>query len=283
MRVAVLGTGIMGAPMARNLAGAGHEVSAWNRSREKAEPLAEHGVSVAGSVAEAVAGADVVVTMLADAAAVEAVAEEALGALDGAVLAQMSTIGLAATDRLAERAQAAGVAFVDAPVSGTRQPAEEGKLVVLASGPEDVRERVDPVFDAVGAKTVWLGEAGAAQRLKLVLNTWLLGLTEALAEAIALAEGLGVDPRKFLETIDGAPVGAPYAQLKGPMMIDGEFPPAFPLDLAAKDAGLALEAAEAAGLRLGALAAVREQMRRASDAGHGAKDMAATIHASRPA
>jgi 3-hydroxyisobutyrate dehydrogenase len=258
-------------------------VSAWNRSREKAEPLAQDGVTVAGSVAEAVAGADVVVTMLADAQAVEAVAEEALGAIDGAVLVQMSTIGLDATDRLAQRAEAAGVAFVDAPVSGTKQPAEQGKLVVLASGPEAVRERVDPVFDAVAAKTVWLGEAGSGQRLKLVLNTWLLGLTEALAEAIALAEGLGVDPRTFLETIDGAPVGAPYAQLKGPMMIDGEFPPAFPLELAAKDAALALEAAEAAGLRLGALAAVREQMRRAVDAGHGAKDMAATIHASRPA
>jgi 3-hydroxyisobutyrate dehydrogenase len=282
MRVAFLGTGIMGAPMARNVRAAGHEVSAWNRSREKAEPLASAGVTVAGSVAEAVAGADVVVTMLADAQAVEAVVEEALGALDGAVLVQMSTIGLAATDRLAERADAAGVAFVDAPVSGTRQPAEQGKLVVLASGPEAVRERVDPVFDAVGAKTVWLGEAGSAQRLKLVLNTWLLGLTEALAEAIALAEALGVDPRTFLETIDGAPVGAPYAQVKGPMMIDGEFPPAFPLALAAKDAGLALEAAEAAGLRLGALAAVREQMLRAADAGHGDEDMAATIHASRP-
>jgi 3-hydroxyisobutyrate dehydrogenase len=283
MRVAFLGTGIMGAPMARNVRAAGHEVSAWNRSHEKAEPLAQDGVTVAGSVAEAVAGADVVVTMLADARAVEAVAEEALGAMDGAVLVQMSTIGLDATDRLAQRAEAAGVAFVDAPVSGTKQPAEQGKLVVLASGPEAVRERVDPVFDAVAAKTVWLGEAGSGQRLKLVLNTWLLGLTEALAEAIALAEGLGVDPRTFLETIDGAPVGAPYAQLKGPMMIDGEFPPAFPLELAAKDAALALEAAEAAGLRLGALAAVREQMRRAVDAGHGEKDMAATIHASRPA
>jgi 3-hydroxyisobutyrate dehydrogenase len=283
MRVAILGTGIMGAPMARNVLAAGHDVSAWNRSREKAEPLAEDGITVADSVADAVAGADVVVTMLADAGAVEAVAEEALGALDGAVLAQMSTIGLDATERLARRAGEAGVAFVDAPVSGTKQPAEQGQLLVLASGPADVRERVDPVFDAVGSKTVWLGEAGAGQRLKLVLNTWLLGMTEALAEAIALAEGLGVDPRRFLETIDGAPVGAPYAQLKGPMMIDGEFPPSFPLDLAAKDAELALEAAETAGLRLGALAAVAEQMRRAAEEGHGEQDMAATIHASRPA
>src|SRR3954451_3766288 len=195
----------------------------------------------------------------------------------------MSTIGLEATERLARRAEEAGVAFVDAPVSGTKQPAEQGKLLVLASGPDDVRERVDPVFDAVGSKTVWLGPAGAGQRLKLVLNTWLLGMTEALAEAIALAEGLDVDPRQFLETIDGAPVGAPYAQLKGPMMIEGEFPPAFPLALAAKDAELALAAAKGAGLELAALAAVREQMRQAGDAGHGDEDMAATIHASRPA
>jgi 3-hydroxyisobutyrate dehydrogenase len=283
MRVAVLGTGIMGAPMARNVRAAGHDVSAWNRSREKAEPLAGDGIEVAGDVAEAVAGADVVVTMLADGRAVEAVAGEALGALDGAVLAQMSTIGLEATERLARRAEEAGVPFVDAPVSGTKQPAEQGALLVLASGPEDVRERVDPVFDAVGSKTVWLGPAGAGQRLKLVLNAWLLGMTQALADAIALAEGLDVDPRSFLETIEGAPVGAPYAQLKGPMMIEGEFPPAFPLALAAKDAELALAAAKGAGLELAALAAVREQMRQAVDAGHGDEDMAATIHASRRA
>ena len=282
MRVAVLGTGIMGAPMARNLRAAGHEVRAWNRSREKAEPLAEDGIAVARSVAEAVDGADVAVTMLADAPAVEAVAAEALDALDGAVLAQMSTIGLDATDALAARAERAGVPFVDAPVSGTRQPAEQGQLLVLASGPDEARERVEPVFDAVGSKTLWLGAAGAGQRLKLVLNAWLLGMTEALAEAIALAEALEVDPRRFLESIDGAPVGAPYAQLKGPMMIERDFPPAFPLALAAKDAGLGLEAGQAAGLRLGALEAVREQMRRAVEAGHGGQDMAATIHASRP-
>lgn len=283
MRVAFLGTGIMGAPMARNIRAAGHDVSVWNRTREKAEPLAGDGVTVAGSVAEAVADADVVVTMLADAHAVEAVVDDALGAVDGAVLAQMSTIGLDATERLIKRTAGAGVPFVDAPVSGTKQPAEHGQLLVLASGPEDVRERVDPVFDAVGTKTVWLGEAGMGQRLKLVLNAWLLALTESLAESITLAEALGVDPRTFLEAIDGGPVGAPYAQLKGPMMIDGEFPPSFPLKLAAKDAELAIEAAEAAGLRLAALTAVAEQIRRAAEAGHGDQDMSAMILASRPA
>jgi 3-hydroxyisobutyrate dehydrogenase len=281
MRVAVLGLGIMGAPIARNLNGAGQEVRAWNRSPEKATALKEDGVEPASDIAAAVEGADAVVTMLSDADAVEAVVREALPAMDGAVLVQASTIGPEATARVAELADDAGVAFVDAPVLGTKQPAEEGKLIVLASGPDDVRERVQPLFDAIGAKTLWLGEAGAGSRLKLVLNTWLLSLTEGLAEAIALAEALGVDPQTFLDTIDGGPIGAPYAKLKGKLMIEGEFPPSFPLDLALKDARLALAAAEEQGLRLGALAAVADQMERAAEAGHGREDMAATIHASR--
>ena len=270
MRVAVLGTGIMGAPMARNLAAAGHEVSAWNRSREKAEPLAEHGVTVAGSVAEAVAGADVVVTMLADARAVEAVAEEALGAMDGAVLAQMSTIGLA-RHRRAWPARADGGRRVRrrarAPAPGSRPRRASWSCSPPGRRPSASASTRSSTRSA--RRPCGWARRARAQRLKLVLNTWLLGLTEALAEAIALAEGLGVDPRTSSTTIDGAPVGAPYAQLKGPMMIDGEFPPAFPLALAAKDARLALEAAEAAGLRLGALAAVGEQMQRAVEAGHG--------------
>jgi 3-hydroxyisobutyrate dehydrogenase len=279
MRVAVLGTGIMGAPMARNLAAAGHEVTAWNRSAEKAEGI--EGVEVAGSVADAVTGAEAVVTMLADGDAVEAVAAEALEAMDGAALLQTSTIGPEAAARLADRAAQAGVPFVDAPVLGTKGPAEEGKLIVLASGPEDVRERVDPLFDAIGAKTLWLGEAGAGSRLKLVINTWLLALTEGLAEAIALAEALDVDPQTFLDAIDGGPVGAPYANIKGKLMMERDFPPSFPLELALKDARLALAAAEEQGLRLGALAAIAEQMERAVEAGHGKDDMAATIQASR--
>ena len=283
MRVAVLGTGIMGAPMARNLRAAGHEVSAWNRSAEKAEALADAGVKPATEVAEAVRGADVVITMLADGGAVEAVAGVALPAMDGGVLAQMSTIGPEATARVAASADAAGVPFVDAPVLGTKQPAEQGKLIVLASGPGDQRERLDPVFEAIGAKTLWLGEAGAGSRLKLVLNTWLLALTQGLAEAIALAEALDVDPQTFLDTIDGGPLGVPYANLKGKLMIEGEFPASFPLELALKDARLALAAADEQGLRLGALAAVAEQMQRAVEAGHGKADMAATILATRPA
>jgi 3-hydroxyisobutyrate dehydrogenase len=281
MRIAVLGTGIMGAPIARNLSEAGHQVRAWNRSPEKAHGL--DGVVPAEAISAAVRDAEVVVTMLSDADAVEQVVREALPAAgDGASLVQMSTIGPEATTRVAEAAAEAGVPFVDAPVLGTKKPAEDGKLIVLASGPEDVRERLAPVFDTIGGKTLWLGDAGAGSRLKLVVNTWLLALTEGLAEAIALAEALEVDPQTFLDAIDGGPVGSPYANVKGKLMIDRDFPASFPLELALKDARLALTAAEDQGLRLGALEAVAEQMQRAVEAGHGRADMAATIHASRP-
>jgi 3-hydroxyisobutyrate dehydrogenase len=277
--VAILGTGIMGAPMARNLAEAGMSVRAWNRSREKAEALAEHGVAVADSPAEAVAGADVVVTVLADGHAVESVVTDggALAAMgDDAVWSQMSTVGLKDTDRLSRLAAQRGVAYVDAPVLGTRQPAEQGALVVIAAGPRQALERCRPVFDAIGSKAIELGEVGEATRLKLAVNTWVIGVVESLAETIALARGLDVDPRRFLEAIEGGPLDCGYAHLKGDLMLEGSFePPAFPLRLAAKDARLLLEAAEAAGLDLPLARAVRGQFERAAEDGHGEEDLAA--------
>jgi 3-hydroxyisobutyrate dehydrogenase len=281
MKVTVLGTGIMGAPMARNIRAAGHDVRAWNRSREKAEPLAEQGIEIAGSPAEAVAGAEVVVVMLADGAAVRdvIVGSGALDAMeDGAVLAQMSTIGIAATEDVAHECAARDVPLVDAPVLGTREPAEQGNLIVLASGPDDALERCAPAFDAVGARTLRLGEAGGGTRLKLVVNHWLLALVGALAESIRLAQALDVDPRTFLETISGGPLGPAYADLKGGAMIERRFTPvSFPLRLAAKDADLVLEAAERHEHRLGLLPVVREQLRRALEAGHGEEDLAGLI------
>ncbi len=282
MIVAVLGTGVMGAPMARNIAAAGHEVRAWNRSRERAEPLAEDGIEVADSAAAAVRDADIVVTMLADGAAVEAVVAD-LEFPGGAVWAQMSTVGIEATDRLVARAAEAGVPIVDAPVLGTKAPAEQGKLTVIAAGPPEARERCTPVFEAVAARTVVLGdEPGAATRMKLVLNAWLLALIEGLSESVALAEGLGLDPATFLEIIDGGPLGPPYAKMKGTMMIERSYEPSFSLALAAKDARLALEAADAAGLELPALRAILGQLDKAVEQGHGDEDMAAAVEASRP-
>jgi 3-hydroxyisobutyrate dehydrogenase len=271
--VAVLGTGTMGAPMARRLAEAGHDVRAWNRSREKAGGL---GASVAASPAEAVDGAEVVITMLADGPAVESVMDGVF-LTSGQVWWQASTVGVAATERLT--ALAGDGAYLDGPVLGTRQPAEKGELTVLASGPG--QDRLAPVFDPVSARVVDLGEEpGAGTRMKLVVNAWLVSLLEGLAETIALAEGLDVDPAKFLQILDGAPMGSPYAQLKGRAMIERSFDPAFSLKLAAKDAGLVADAAAAAGLELPLPRVIREQMEKAIEAGHGDEDMAATFLAS---
>ncbi len=274
--VAVLGTGVMGAPMARNLASAGFAVRAWNRTREKADAV--DGVEVADSPEEAASGAGAVITMLADAPAVEEAMTGgggALSALDGAPWIQMSTIGLAGTERMKATAAEHEVAFVDAPVLGTKEPAEQAQLLVLASGPEDddLRGRCQPLFDAVGQKTLWVGEAGAGSRLKLVLNSWLLTLVEGVAEAVALASSIGVDPERFLEAIEGGPLGVPYADLKGRAMIADEFPPSFALALARKDAELVLEAA--ADLELPFARAVTQQLRRAEAGGLGEEDMAA--------
>jgi 3-hydroxyisobutyrate dehydrogenase len=275
--VAVLGTGIMGAPMAANIAAAGLDVRAWNRSRERAAPLVDRGVSVCEDVPAAVTGADVVVTMLTDADAVAAVAAEAAPAFTADTLwLQMSTVGAAGAERLAGLAADYGVVQVDAPVVGTRQPAESGELVVLAAGPHQVRDRAAEVFDAVGRLTRWVGdEPGAASRLKLVVNGWVLALTDAVAEAIALAQGLGFDGSVFLDTIAGGPSDTPYAHVKGEAMLAGEFPAAFGLANALKDARLVVEAGERAGVPLSVARAVLGDYERAALLGHGADDMGA--------
>lgn len=275
--VALLGTGIMGSAMARNLMDAGMEVRAWNRSPSKAEPLVEDGATVVDTPAEAAEGADFLITMLADTDAIaEVVGDDVLPALaEGAVWLQMSTVGEEGNRRLARLADEGGVAYVDAPVLGTKAPAEQGQLVVLASGPEEVRERCGPVFDAVGGKTVWLGGAGEGSRLKLVVNNWIVGLLGVLAETIAFARATGVDPAKFLETIEGGPLGLPYAQMKGSMMIEGDYPTSFSAKLARKDAGLVLDAAARRGLDMAVASAVAAHFDDAIASGHGEEDMAA--------
>lgn len=284
LRVGWLGTGVMGAPMARNVRAAGHDVTVWNRTAAKAEPLAEHGLSVAGSAAEAAEGCDLLVTMLADADAVVsalAAGPDAGLVLDrlgpDAVWVQMSTVGVEGCSRLAALAWDHDVHFVDAPVSGTRQPAEAGQLAVLAAGPAEVRPRCAPVLDAVGSSTTWFDNVGAASSLKLVMNTWLLGLLSALADAVRLAELVGVNPATFLDIIDGGPLGAPYAQLKGQAMVARDYPVAFPLAMAAKDARLVRAAVAQTGGQLGGADAVAAVLQRAVEAGHGDADMAAVV------
>ena len=284
--VAVLGAGgTMGLPMARNIAGAGFEVRAWNRTLDKAEPLRDEGTYVFETAAEAASGSSIVLTILSDAEAVLETMEEYDGAVagmeEGALWLQMSTIGIEGTERCAALAEKHDLVLVDAPVVGTKQPAEEGKLVVLASGPDDALQRCVPIFDAIGQKTVQLGEAGSGTRMKLVINSWLLSLVEGLAETIAFAEGIDIDPAQFLETISGGPVDNLYAQMKGKMMIERSFEPSFKLELAAKDARLVLEAMHRHDLDLPMLEAIRDQLARAAE-DHGDEDMAAAYLASAP-
>jgi 3-hydroxyisobutyrate dehydrogenase len=281
--VAVLGTGIMGAALARRLAGAGLEVRAWNRTRERADALAGDVAAVAGTAAEASDGADAILTVVADADAVEAAMAGAdgglAGAADGAIWVQASTVGLDGTERLAALADEHDLVFVDAPVLGSKQPAEQGKLIVLASGPDEARAPLEPVFAAIGERALWLGDAGAGSRMKLVVNAWLLSFTAALAESIAVAERLGVDPDAFLDVIKGGAVGPPYAELKGRAMISRDFgEAAFPLKHAEKDIRLVLEALDGAGLEL--VEAAHAAFQRAVEAGHGDEDMAAVYLAS---
>lgn len=272
--VAVLGTGIMGFPMAANVLAAGLRVRVWNRSRSRAEPLAEQGAVVTDTPAEAVRDADLVVTMLADGPAVEeVVGDDLLGGRSSAVWIQMSTVGPEWTRRLNTVAEHAGIGFVDAPVLGTKAPAEQGSLVVLASGPEQLRQRCEPMFDAVGTRTMSLGAVGAGSKLKLVTNAWVLALTNATAESIALAEQLDLDPALFLDAIGGGALDVPYAHVKGGAMMERTFPASFEARHAAKDAELVLAAA-GEKVDLGATRAAGEHLRTAIDEGHGDDDMA---------
>ena len=259
LSVAVLGAGgTMGSGMARNIAHAGIELSVWDRTRAKVEPFAADGARICKTPAEAVAEADAIVTMLPDADVVLATMCDEHGGLAGApagsIWVQMSTIGEQGTERCIEAVEQHDVEFVDAPVLGTKQPAADGKLVVMASGPEQLRDRVQPVFDAVGQRTIWVGEAGAGSRLKLVTNAWLVSVVAGVAEAVTLAQGLELDPSLFLEAIEGQPLDTPYARIKAKAMIERDFEPTFALKLATKDAKLATESAERHGLDLPVLA-----------------------------
>jgi 3-hydroxyisobutyrate dehydrogenase len=278
--VTVLGTGLMGAGMARSLARAGHDVTVWNRTPEKARPLAdEEGIKVVEQLHEALGGADFLVTMLFDADAVGEVMREALpNTPKHTVWVQTSTVGLTGTTRLAELADEHHVAFVDAPVLGTRQPAEDGNLIVLAAGDAALRDRVTPVFDAIGSRTVWVGEKpGDGHRLKLVANSWVLSITGATAQSVGFAKRLGVDAQLFLDAISGGPLDCGYAQVKGKAMMAGDFTPSFGLAGAAKDSELVLSAMEGADTDQRVMRALRDTFVDVRDAGHGEEDMAAVV------
>jgi 3-hydroxyisobutyrate dehydrogenase len=275
----------MGEGMARSLLRAGHQVTVWNRTSQRAQPLAADGAVVASTPAEAVTGAEVVLTVLFDEDAVREVLDEAVGALDpAAVWVQASTIGVEGTARAADFATKHGVSFVDAPVLGTRGPAAQGKLTVLASGDPALRERVQPVFEAIGARTVWAGDRpGPASELKLVANAYVASLNAALGQSVALAGALGLDPALFLEAIGGSAVDSPYVKLKGGAMVTGEYTDAqFTVAGVGKDVGLIRDAAQP-GISTVLLDAVAQVYREVEQAGGGDHDMAAVVTGYRPA
>jgi 3-hydroxyisobutyrate dehydrogenase len=276
-KVALLGTGTMGVGMTHSMLRAGLSVTVWNRHPERAKPLAADGATVAESAEDAVREADVVVTMLFDEPAVTAVMTQVAGAVrEDAVWVQSSTVGRRGTAALAAFAEEHRLTMLDAPVVGTRQPAEDGKLVVLASGAESARSVAQPVFDAIGAKTVWVGsEIGAASALKLVANAWVATLTAGTAQGIQLTRALGLDPQLFLDTIGGGASDSPYLQTKGKAILEGRLAPQFALDGLLKDLRLIREAAAAGRVPTTLIDALLAAFASASEEGHGGEDIAA--------
>ncbi len=277
MRVSVLGTGAMGAGVAGSLLRGGHEVTVWNRTRERAEPLGSQGATVADDVAEAVSDAEVVLLTLFDTDAVVDVLEQAAGdAPEAAVWVQASTIGTAGTETVVQLAAKYGVTLVEAMMLGTKTPAEQGKLTLLAAGPSDVLDSVAPVFDAIAVKTVRAGDqVGQGTALKLAANAWVASITAATGQSLAIARSLGLDPALFLEAIDGSASDSPYAHTKGESMIRGEFPAQFALDGIRKDIGLITDAARDSGVSTVLLDALGRVYADASAAGYGGDDIAA--------
>jgi 3-hydroxyisobutyrate dehydrogenase len=280
--VAVLGIGMMGHGIAASVLRAGIPTIVWNRRLEATRDLAELGAEVAGTAADAARRAAIVVTMVTDADAVISIARDQgmLAALaPGAIWAQMSTIGVAGTDRVVAMAGAErpDVTLIDAPVSGSKDPAERGQLTIFASGPGAARVRVTPLFDALGQRTIWVGEAGAGTRLKVVNNTWLAFATEAVAASVALARQLGLDTATVADALGGGPLVSAWQEAKLQRIADGEFSAQFALSLAVKDVHLALEAS--GGDRFAVLACLADEWQEAVDQGLGEQDLTIVTHA----
>ncbi len=276
--VAVHGAGIMGSAMTRNLVAAGFDTRVWDRSPRATGPLADAGARVAASAPDAVRDAGIVITMLPTADVVESVIfgdGTADAFADGCVWAQMGTIGVEATLRIGEQlaSKRPGVMLVDAPVSGSKGPAEQGQLLILASGPAAAADALRPVFDVLGRKTVWLGPAGRGSQMKLVVNSYMSILIEGVAETMELADRLGIGHQQLAECIEGGPLDAPIADAKLHKMDRQDYAPEFPLEWALKDVDLAISAAPGDAPPL--LAALSRQWHAAVAAGHGREDISA--------
>ena len=282
-RVAFCGLGIMGGPMAANLARAGFELSVWTRTSEKAERFAsEHGARAAARPADAAAGAEALITMVPDSPEVESTLFGAGGAANalgsGALAIDMSTIAPSAANAIGDRLPEGGVDFLEAPVSGSRPKAEDGTLTIMAGGGRDAFERALPLLEAMGERIVHVGPRGHGQLAKLLTNTMGAVNAAALAEAVLTVKRAGVDPDAFLEVAGGSAGASTVLTLKGRPMFDEDFEPLFKLEHMLKDVRHCLDEARSLGveLRLGALA---ETLYARAAAGHAEEDFAAVITA----
>jgi 3-hydroxyisobutyrate dehydrogenase len=274
--VAVLGIGAMGHGMATSALRASIPTIVWNRAPAATRDLAGLGADVAETAADAAQRAAIVVTMVTDTDAVISIARDQgmLAALrPGAIWAQMSTIGVAGIQRVAAMvaAERPDVTLLDAPVTGSRDPAERGQLTIFAAGPEEARPRVAPLFDALGRRTIWVGAVGAGSRLKLVNNTLVAFAAEAVANAVALAHRLGLETETVVDALGGGPLVSPWQAAKLARIAKGEFSAQFALSLALKDVRLALQAADDDAFAV--LGCLADEWRQAADQGLGDHDL----------
>lgn len=280
--VAFLGIGTMGHAMATSALRAGIETIVWNRDSEATRDLTDLGAAAAETPADAARRADIVVTMVTDANVVLSIAKDQgmLAALaPGAVWVQMSTIGVAGIERVQAlvETERPDVMLIDAPVSGSKDPAEHGQLTIFASGPDAARQRLEPLFDALGQRTVWVGPAGTGSRLKLVANAWLTLAAEAVNTSVALALRLGLQTEAVENALSGGPLVSPWQAAKLPRIAQGDFSVQFALTLALKDVHLALEAA--GDDRFRALACLADEWQAVVDLGLGDRDLTVVARA----
>jgi 3-hydroxyisobutyrate dehydrogenase-like beta-hydroxyacid dehydrogenase len=276
--VGFIGLGRMGAPMAQRLVDAGYEVSVWNRTRERAEPLVAGGARLAATPAEAAGASELVLTMVSDANALHAVTDGPAGVLaalrDGAILVEMSTSGPEAVHGLAQRVPR-GAGLLDAPVLGSVPEAREGSLRVLVGGEAELVRQARPVPSVLG-EPMHVGPLGSGAASKLVANSTLFAVLGALGEAIALSEGLGLSRDAVFDVLAATPLGA-QAERRRRAVEERSYPARFTLSLARKDAELVVEAARRLGLDLRMVAAARSWFVYAEEAGLGALDYSAVL------
>lgn len=275
VRVGLLGVGLMGSAMAHRLLDRDIAVIAWDRDSEHLGALEARGGETAQAPSEVVNGAGIVITVLPTAAVVLDVVEPLLRDWPAdTIWLQMSSVGAAEADELAEAAEANGVTLVDAPVSGSTHPAEEGELTILASGPDSALAALQPIFDALASRVLRVGEAGMGSRLKLAANHWMITTVAALAESMHLCETMGLDQQQFVALLDGGPLGSAYALQKLDEMQRHEYPVGFPVRLALKDLELVQEVERSSQATMSVLDAVLERFRAASE-NLGDQDLAA--------